>query len=262
MGKKRVHFAADPAAGILADFAKRQREPDAETDNGPTVVEDDAAAPGSDGAMREHEDQSAVAETTSRPARAGGLRAGGLRAGGLITRQRVAIAVTVAAVLAAAVWWRVRSGSVAGAAAKEARAAEALVAEGELARYEAETRRYEAERDRLRGEHRALMAERAQIAEVMKKLRGLSEQTNGEFRRLYAPQKESFDSEISSYEDEQSLETAFALKNELDDKKNALLQKNSRLGEQHAAAVGRMRAIEREIGEIERVYKASFDDAI
>lgn len=253
MGKKRVHFAADPAAGILADFAKRQREPEGAVEvDEPKAVDSDVASPG----VREDEsDASAAAEATSRPVRSG------LRAGGMITRQRVAIAVAVAAVLAAAVWWRVRGGSAA-AAAQETRAAEQLVAEGELARYEAETRRYEAERESLRGEHRALVAERAQIAEVMKKLRGLSEQTNGEFRRLYAPQKESFDSEISSYEDEQSLETAFALKNELDDKKNALLQKNSRLGEQHAAAVARMRAIEREIGEIERVYKASFDDSL
>lgn len=234
---KRVRFSyKDPAFGIMHDSAKRglaADEPPAEppADEPPA---DDTASPASPASTAD--------PVVVSPA-----------------RKRVAAAVVVLAAVAAGVvlWLRNR-----GAQQQSSRASEALAAEGELARYEAETRRYEAERAKLREEHQALTTEAARVLKAARQLREMSEQNSVEYRRLYSPQKESFDSEQASYEDEQSIESAFSLKNELDDKKKAMVQKTTQIGEQHTAALGRLRAIQQEIAEIEKVYSQSFDDPI
>jgi hypothetical protein len=243
---KRVRFAADPAFGLMADFARRQRESPASSVG--TLAESAAA--------EEPVRNDAPAELSA-PAEGGGVPAHA--ATNNEARKRVLAAVVVAVAIAAGVWWwrsRAAAGEEAGLAT------EAMAAEGELARYEAESREYEAARERLLAEHRALAEDRARVIDAIKQLRALSEHNNDEFRKRYAPKKETFDSDIASMEDEQNLETAFALKNELDDKKKGLLQLNSQLGEQHKAAMQRLQTIEREINDVKKVYNNSFDDKI
>jgi hypothetical protein len=231
---KRVRFAADPAFGLMADFARRQRESPAVARTAESAEAAEESEPPAGDTPKPP-----PATTTDGP------------------RTRVLAGLAVAAAVAAAVWWWWSSRSRAGDAE---RAAEAMTAEGELARYEAESREYEAARERLLAERRALADERARVVEAIQQLRALSERNNEEYRKRYAPQKETFDSDIASMEDEQNLETSFALKNELDDKKKGLLQRNSQLGEQHKAAMQRLQAIEREIDDVKKVYNASFDD--
>jgi hypothetical protein len=80
--------------------------------------------------------------------------------------------------------------------------------------------------------------------------------------KRYAPSKETYDSDMAAYEDEQSLETAFALKGELDDKKSKEIAQSAELAKQHAAAVGHAKALQAQLAALARHYNESFDDQL
>lgn len=229
--RKRVKISDDPASGLVTGFARRKR---AEADEGPAEDEYDGTQTTTD------------EERVEAPSSLSGAK------------TPILIAVLAAVAAGAAIWWKTRT----VVSASGTSSAEDLAAEGELARYEAEKRQYESAREKLQAEHRALAADRDATTKALRQLRAIAEENNGKFKKLYAPAKASFDSEISSYEEEQNIETAFALKNELDEKKSAMLQKNTDMGKQHAALLARLRAVAQRIEQVESIYKESFDDPI
>jgi lipopolysaccharide export LptBFGC system permease protein LptF len=227
--RKRVKISDDPASSLVTGFARRKR---AEfTDEGP--AEDDG--------MQTTNDE----EQAEAPSSLGGAK------------TPILIAILAAVATGAAIWWKTRT-----VVSATGTSAEDLAAEGELARYEAEKRQYESARVKLQAEHGALVADRDATTKALQQLRAIAEDNNGKFKKLYAPAKASFDSEISSYEEEQNIETAFALKNELDEKKSAMLQKNADMGKQHAALLARLRAVSQRIEQVEAIYNESFDNPI
>ncbi len=227
--RKRVKISDDPASSLVAEFARRKR-----------------AESSSEGPAEEEEDDGVQTTTDEQRVEAPASLIG--------TKTPILIAVIAAVVAGAAIWWKTRTVVVS--------TPENLEAEAELARYEAEKRQYESARVKLQAEHRALAADREEIAKDLQQLRAIAEENNGKFKKLYAPAKASFDSEISSYEEEQNIETAFALKNELDEKKSAMLQKNTDMEKQHAALLARLRAVTQRIEQVEAIYNESFDDPL
>jgi hypothetical protein len=257
MGRK-VRFKDDPAVALVADYARRLREAKGVAPKAPPPVarapqeEPGEAREEEPGEAREEEPAGAREEAREEEARGGALAALG--------RARVPLALAAVAVLAAgALWWRWRA---APPAAEAAAAAEALAAEGEVARYEAEVRRYEAERERLRAEHGALVAQRDAAVAAARRLHALAQDTSRRMDKRYAPSKETYDSDMAAYEDEQSLETAFALKGELDDKKSKEIAQSAELAKQHAAAVGHAKALQAQLAALARHYNESFDDQL
>lgn len=225
--RKRVKISDDPASSLVTGFARRKR---AEfTDEGPAEDEDDGM------------------QTTTDEEQAQAPSLGG-------AKTPILIAILAAVATGAAIWWKTRT-----VVSATGTSAEDLAAEGELARYEAEKRQYESARAKLQAEHHALVADRDATTKALQQLRAIAEDNNGKFKKLYAPAKASFDSEISSYEEEQNIETAFALKNELDEKKSAMLQKNADMGKQHSALLARLRAVAQRIEQVEAIYNESFD---
>lgn len=237
--RKRVKISDDPAGSLVTDFARRKRAGFA--DEGPAEDENDGT----------QTDEEQV-EPRAEPSLGGSL--GGSLSG---AKTPVLIAILAAVAAGVAIWWKTRT-----VVSEAGPSAEDLAAEGELARYEAEKRQYESARVKLQAEHRALAADRDAVTKALQQLRAIAEDNNGKFKKLYAPAKASFDSEISSYEEEQSIETAFALKNELDEKKSAMLQKNTEMEKQHAALLARLRAVSQRIEQVEAIYNESFDDQI
>ena len=233
--RKRVKLANDPASTIVSEFARRKRaEFHEEGPESPARDDDDYS-----------DEQVAISEDV-------------IKAPSLGAARTPLIIAALAACAGLAIWWKMRT-VTGGPSPTEA---ENLVIEGELARYEAEKRRYEAERERLRGEHRALSLDRDNTMKALQQLRSMADDNNGKFKKMYAPSKASFDSDISSYEEEQNIETAFALKNDLDDKKSKMLEKNTELGKQHALLLARAKGIVQRIEQVEAIYSESFDDSI
>ena len=237
--RKRVKLANDPASQIVSEFARRKR---AEFhDEGPA---------GESLAREDDENQVTIGDDAA------------VQASPFLGTARAPLVIAALAAFAGfAIWWKLRYGQHTTGPSPTT-AAEDLAVEGELARYEAEKRRYEAERERLRGEHRALLTDKDNTMKALQQLRLIAEDNNGRFKKMYAPSKASFDSDISSYEEEQNIETAFALKNELDDKKSKMLEKNTELGKQHALLLARAKGIVQRIEQVEAIYSESFDDSI
>lgn len=114
-----------------------------------------------------------------------------------------------------------------------------------LEEYEREVKKYEEEQEKYFGE---LQNRRQSMENALHQIQGKIMQNNNEFRSMVSTTKESYDSFQSGLEDEQSISTAFMLKDDIDKKKQHLIDETKQLTQHQQHLIRELMQINNQLG--------------
>ena len=123
---------------------------------------------------------------------------------------------------------------------------------------QAEYEEYLNKGSKLRERYGMLLARRKSILEQMSQNKDTAVKNSSQFKNMFAQHKSSFDDDISNFEEEQRLETAFMLKTDLDQKKDGMIKLGEQLGKQMQAMQNEIRQLDAELQQITQYYNQTY----
>lgn len=83
-----------------------------------------------------------------------------------------------------------------------------------------------------------------------------------QFSNMFAAKKSSYDESIASFEEEQSFDKAFMLKDDLDQKKQEMIKQGEDLGKHHSTLIDQLRQIDMKLSDTISFYNANYDNPL
>lgn len=166
--------------------------------------------------------------------------------------RNVVIAVVFAAVIGTVV---VMSGRRGAKAPEDLDSQEKFMLEEE-ARFQAEEKAYLSKKDELLGEFERLTKERTQIMGQLKANFETAKRNQADFQDMFSEKKLDFG---ENEHENDSIDTAFMLKDEMEKKKLEMINTGKRLGEENKKLIGMMQQNRDAINEVSSLYNSSYD---